>query len=135
MCPLVTLLPLLFVATETDDQTQLRRVQSPPFERRSTCPYPQPDLVPDNSASVSDAESAPILDVDMDMDMDMGEGQQEQGEGREGGGMSGGYSFGNSGSGGFGFGPGAEEDEEELMAAEYKASKLATARNCAKLTE
>jgi hypothetical protein len=102
-------------------------MQSPPFERRSTCPYPpQPELIHDNSNTVSDTESP---GMDMDMDQDMGGDQIMQGNdqhGREGNGISVGYSFGNSGSGGFGFGPGAEEDEEEMVAAaEYRNGMLA----------
>jgi hypothetical protein len=101
-------------------------MQSPPFERRSTCPYPpQPELIHDNSNTVSDTESP---GMDMDMDQDMGGDQNMQGNeqhGREGNGISVGYSFGNAGSGGFGFGPGAEEDEEEMVAAaEYRNGKL-----------
>jgi hypothetical protein len=114
-----------------DDQAQSRRMQSPPFERRSTCPYPpQPELIHDNSNTVSDTESP---GMDMDMDQDMGGEQIMQGNeqhGREGNGISVGYSFGNSGSGGFGFGPGAEEDEEEMVAAaEYRNGKLPRPRS------
>jgi len=111
---------------DIDDQVQSRRMQSPPFERRSTCPYPQqPELIHDNSNTVSDTESP---GMDMDMDQDMGGDQVMQSNeqhARQGNGISVGYSFGNAGSGGFGFGPGAEEDEEEMVAAaEYRNGKL-----------
>ena len=105
-------------------KTQQRRVQSPSFERRSTCPYPQPELVQDFSTPASDADSAAPMDVDMDDD---GHGAADAVEIRHNDGyrVSAGYSFGNGGSGGFGFGPGAEEDEEEIAIETPKNRKSA----------